>query len=142
MNKLLTPILILVSFSLPGQVQLTWQEILETQYKVITEGNNEGLYTPTFSDDLKKLEGEVVLIAGYLVPMDISNDTYALSMSPFSSCFFCGNAGPNTVIELQFEEKQSKFMVDQFVMIKGVLRLNRFNPKRLFFTLENAQMHG
>ena len=65
-----------------------------------------------------------------------------ISMNPFSSCFFCGNAGPETVIELIFKDPQSKFLTDQFILVKGILRLNRYSTGGFFYTLENAENHG
>jgi hypothetical protein len=125
-----------------GQKILAWQVLTLTQYSIISEGSDEGLYKPKFPDILLKYETPEVSISGYIIPMDIDNNTYALSMTPFSSCFFCGNAGPNTALELSFKEKQNKFLVDQFVIIKGKLILNRYNPHQLFFKITNAEIEG
>ena len=125
-----------------AQKVLAWPMLTLTQFHIINEGPNQGLYEPKFPQILEKYDGEEVTISGYIIPMDIDNNSYALSMSPFSSCFFCGNAGPNTVIELRFKEKQSKFLVDQFLMIKGTFILNKNNPNALFFKILNAEFNG
>ena len=142
MHRALGILLILVVFRAQAQEPISWGLLLKTNHEVITEGNYKGLYKPKFSKEIKEYEGKEVTITGYLIPMDVEGNTYALSMSPFSSCFFCGNAGPNTVIQLNFSNPKSKFLVDQFIMIKGTLILNRFNPENLFFILDNAEVHG
>ena len=142
MRKILTIILVCgINWGF-AQKAMAWQMLQLTTYQIINEGPNQGLYKPNFPSVLEKYDGEEVMISGYIIPMDIDNNSYALSMSPFSSCFFCGNAGPNTVIELRFKEKQSKFLVDQFLMIKGIFILNENNPNALFFKITGAEIHG
>lgn len=141
-KKIFLITLILGSQALWAQQTIVWQTLMLTQFETISMGSNEGLYKPNFPDVVKKLEGKEVIIAGFIIPVDMATNSYALSMSSFSSCFFCGNAGPNTVIELKFKETQDKFLVDQFVIIKGTFKLNRFNPRALFFIIEKAEIHG
>lgn len=101
-----------------------------------------GAYTPKFPSLLEaQYEGQEVIISGYLIPIDIEAERYALSKNPFSSCFFCGNAGPETVVELKFESSPGRFATDKYLPIKGILRLNRHGTN-LFFTLEQAQVAG
>ena len=85
MSKILFIVFSIVSCSLLGQENLGWKKLISTQYEIISEGVNQGLYKPKFTEELKNLENQEVIISGYLVPMDVKNDTYALSMSPFSS---------------------------------------------------------
>jgi len=142
MRKYLFVLLFTGFYWASAQQALAWPMLTLTTYSIISDGPNQGLYKPNFPDILKKYDGKEVMISGYIIPMDIDNNSYALSMSPFSSCFFCGNAGPNTVINLQFKEKQSKFLVDQFLLIKGVFILNENNPNALFFKITGAEIHG
>ena len=125
-----------------AQMSLTWSDVQTTQFEIITNGENAGLYKPKFQKTIKPYENQEVVIAGFIVPMDIENNLYALSLNPFTSCFFCGNAGPNTVIELSFTKKQGKFLVDQYVIIKGVFKLNRDDHNELFFKITDAKIHG
>lgn len=132
-------ILSLLSFSLLGQKNLAWPVLAMTNYE---QDPMSGLYSPKFPGILEdQYEGEEVIIAGYLIPVDVEANTYALSKNPFSACFFCGNAGPETVIELKFSQDPGRFATDKYLPIKGILRLNR-NGSGLFFTLENAEISG
>ncbi|QNR24479.1 DUF3299 domain-containing protein [Croceimicrobium hydrocarbonivorans] len=126
-------------FNVLAQKNLAWPVLAMTNY---SQDPATGLYTPQFPKILEdQFEGQEVIIAGYLIPVDVEANTYALSKNPFSSCFFCGNAGPETVIELKFTADPGRFATDKYLPIKGTLKLNR-NGSGLFFTLENAEISG
>lgn len=140
MAKYLVALSFLV-FSSPlwSQKNLAWPILGMTTYE---QDPVSGSYFPEFPKILEdQYEGEEVIIAGYLIPIDVEANSYALSMNPFSSCFFCGNAGPETVIELRFAEDPGRFATDKYLPIKGRLRLNR-DGSGLFFTLLNAEIAG
>lgn len=129
----------LMAMSLAAQKTLVWQTLSMTTYK---EDLETGKMKPEFPMILlSQYENEEVVITGYLIPIDIEAQRYALSKNPFSSCFFCGNAGPETVIELKFAEDPGRFATDRYLPIKGRLRLNR-NGQELFFTLLEAAVAG
>jgi hypothetical protein len=122
-----------------AQKSLAWPVLGMTNYE---QDPVSGLYHPQFPKILEsQYEGKEVVIAGYLIPIDVEANTYALSMNPFSTCFFCGNAGPETVIELQFKGDPGRFATDKYLPIKGILKLNR-DGSGLFFTLSNAEISG
>lgn len=130
-----------ISLSAEGIAQktLAWPVLAMTNYD---QDPQTGMYYPKFPSILEKqFEGQEVLITGYLIPIDVEANSYALSKNPFSSCFFCGNAGPETVIELRFEEDPGRFATDKYLPIVGELKLNR-NGSGLFFTLQNARISG
>lgn len=134
-------LLCLIGLSADGWAQknLAWPVLGMTTYD---QDPSTGQYYPEFPSTLEaQFEGEEIVIAGYLIPIDVEANTYALSKNPFSSCFFCGNAGPETVIELKFEKDPGRFATDKFLPIKGILTLNR-NGSGLFFTLKNASIAG
>ena len=57
---------------------------------------------PVFSEDIKKMEGEIVTVKGFIIPVEgyKSHKEFILSAFPYSMCFFCGGAGPETVMEV------------------------------------------
>ena len=125
-----------------AQKQLVWQLLGMTTYQTDPGVGGELNYSPQFPSVLEtQFEGEEVVISGYLIPIDLETGKYALSKNPFTSCFFCGNAGPETVIELNFTKNPGRFATDEYVMIKGILQLNR-DGRGLFFVLQNAEIHG
>tara|TARA_R110002050_G_scaffold202106_2_gene337255 strand:+ start:4688 stop:5110 length:423 start_codon:yes stop_codon:yes gene_type:complete len=135
----LSIIFFLSIFTSSAQKNLVWPVLAMTNYD---QDPVSGLFSPKFPSILSsKYEGQEVIISGYLIPLDVAANTYALSKNPFSACFFCGNAGPETVVELKFKEDPGRFATDKFVPITGELRLNR-NGQGLFFTIINAQIEG
>jgi hypothetical protein len=141
MLKAILPLIFCCLFSVTAVAQknLVWPVLAMTNYD---QDPVSGLYSPKFPSILtQKYEGQEVIISGYLIPLDVAANTYALSMSPFSACFFCGNAGPETVIELKFKKNPGRFATDKFVPITGELQLNR-NGQGLFFTIINAKIEA
>lgn len=136
---LLLAVSTLFAFTICAQKTLVWPVLGMTTYN---EDPQTNVLIPKFPPSLVEgYEGQEVIITGYLIPVDVAANRYALSKNPFSSCFFCGNAGPETVIELQFAKDPGRFATDQYLPIQGVLQLNR-RGFELFFTLKNAKIAG
>jgi hypothetical protein len=95
---------------------------------------------PFFSEELKGFEGEIVTIEGYVIPLQTSRegDFFVLSRFPYNNCFFCGNAGPETVAEIYTKDKVAT--EDSRVRVTGRLELNANDPLHLFFILSEARV--
>lgn len=103
---------------------------------------NEDTYflKPTFGESVQKLSNQMIEISGYIIPVDISAGMYVLSAYPFSACYFCGGAGPESVMELQFKEApDKKFKTDEYLKFRGRLRLNDTNLEQLNYVLLGAE---
>jgi hypothetical protein len=138
MKKLLVTLFFsLISIPAFAQKVVPW-ELLAVPYSTTPDG----LYEPQYQSYLDPYELQEVVLQGYLVPVDVEGSQYALSRYAFSSCFFCGNAAPNTVVELVFKERPDALITDQFVVVKGLLVLNKKDPYRLFFILKNVEFAG
>ncbi len=99
----------------------------------------EYLFYPTFSPDLKALEGKEFTIEGYYVPFAPEDGKYIIiSKFPMSQCFFCGGAGPESIAEVNFAKPQSKFQVDDLLMVKGKLKLNTDDMDHVNFIILDA----
>jgi hypothetical protein len=120
-----------------AQQVLSW-DLLAVPYTTTPDG----LYQPQFPTWLDGYKNQEVVLQGYLVPVDVQTKQYALSRYAFSSCFFCGNAAPNTVVELVFKNQPDHLITDQFVVIKGTIVFNEKDPYRLFFIIQQAEFHG
>ena len=60
---------------------------------------------PIFSDEVNALNGKEIIIQGFILPLDLTDGNYLiLSAFPYASCFFCGNAGPETVMEVYMKK--------------------------------------
>lgn len=101
---------------------------------------DETVWYPDFSKEVLALDSTLVEIEGYIIPVDVESGYYVLSANPFSSCFFCGNAGPESVVELQFADKLNKaFTTDEIVTFKGRLKLNWDDLEHCNYILQSAK---
>ncbi len=90
-----------------------------------------------FTSDVKRLEQQLVKIKGFMIPLDTEGKEYALSAYPMSECFFCGNAGPTSMVELVLREPR-RYHLDDYVTFIGNLILIP-GSQGLVFRLENAE---
>jgi len=95
---------------------------------------------PVFSETVRLLEGKELSIKGYIIPTDgyKSHKEFVFSAFPYSMCFFCGGAGPETVMEVEAVEG-IKYSADA-VTIKGILKLNDKDINRLMYKLVNVKL--
>ena len=91
-----------------------------------------------FKEKQKSLDGQEIAITGYIIPVDVELNQYVLSAFPFSACFFCGNAGPESVMAVYFAKPDQTFKTDQRVTLSGSLELNDTNVDELVYVLRNA----
>ena len=95
---------------------------------------------PKFSEQLKVREGTSVTLEGFIIPLQKESEQnyFILSRFPYQSCFFCGTAGPETVVEV-YSDQPFKF-TDERVKVVGKLRLNDDNPLHLFYILDDSEV--
>jgi hypothetical protein len=55
-----------------------------------------------------------------------------------ANVFFCGGAGPESIAEVYFKAATPKFEGDQFIRIKGKLKLNDDDLEHGNFIVEDA----
>ncbi len=93
---------------------------------------------PVFSKAVKDLDGKPVTLKGYVIPTEgyKSHREFVFSAYPYSSCFFCGGAGPETVVEV-LAKAPVEYSADA-ITLTGKLRLNSSDPNALMYTLEDA----
>ena len=122
-----------------AQEAITWQFL---QGLILEEpASIEDWPTGTFPESAQNLAGELIQIDGFLIPLDQTDFLFVLSQFPFSACFFCDAAGPETVIELWIRPQTLKhYRMDQRVRVQGTLRLNADNPSHLYYILEKAEI--
>lgn len=93
---------------------------------------------PKFSEQLKLREGTKLTLEGFIIPLkqESAQRYFILSRFPYQSCFFCGAAGPETVVEVYSDREVS--YTDERVKVTGTLRLNGDNALNLFYILEDC----
>ncbi|MFT5338148.1 MAG: hypothetical protein ACI9YL_002164, partial [Luteibaculaceae bacterium] len=99
------------------------------------------LDVPNFGPKVRALDGKKVEISGFVIPYDKSADLWVLSENPFASCFFCGGAGPETVMSLYFvKSSDAGLHTDDYVKVSGVFRINERDVFELAYRLEDAKV--
>lgn len=80
---------------------------------------------PKFAPEILALHGQTVKVRGYVIPIDVDLGLYMVSANPFANCFFCGGAGPETVVELFAAERFPRFNTDQIVTFTGKFQVSQ-----------------
>jgi hypothetical protein len=122
-------------------VKLSWEVLRDVTFKKkwYAEESVYMLY-PTFGQSIQKLNGKAVELTGYVLPVDLESGIYVLSAFPYSACFFCGGAGPESVVSLKFKKSGKKFKTDERRTFRGTLKLNADNIYELNYILADAEM--
>jgi hypothetical protein len=134
-------LLFLFSSICSAQMDISWSDL--TDVKIIQENDEKTgqiLIKPTFGPKVEKLAGKEVYISGYIIPLDLDKNEFALSQNPFYSCFFCGGAGAETMITLVFKDSPDDLKIDDFRIVRGVLGLNKEDPTKLIYIIKKAEI--
>ena len=123
-----------------AQTKITWRTLEDVTFTDKYSEEEEAYYFyPEFGASIKALEGKDVLLKGYMLSVNQKDDIFILSKNPYSSCFFCGNGGPESIAELEFSGRHRRFKIDQIVTIKGVLTLNQEDIYHCNYILTEAE---
>ncbi len=124
-----------------SQTTNAWKTLSKVDYKTrfdeLTQFEEE---YPIFSEEVKALDGTEITVVGWMIPLDeLRGENYfVLSSLPFANCFFCGGAGPETVMEI-FSKKQIDF-TEKKIKVTGKLKINADDPLRLMYILSEARL--
>jgi hypothetical protein len=122
-----------------SQHNVTWQDLAKIKFtdKYLSEYEAYFMY-PTFSASVKALEGKQITIKGYFLDVVAKENIYMLSKGPMASCYFCGQGGPESAIELEFINKEN-FKTDDIVSITGILELNKDDIEHFNYILKECK---
>jgi len=124
-----------------SQDHINWSYLADVKFDVkFSEELGYNLHNATFGKMVEPYDGQEVIISGYMIPLDPMGISYVLSKNPNSSCFFCGGAGPETVLELELKPSAIKrYEVDEVKAFRGILKLNKVDDKHLTYVLLEAE---
>ncbi|MCG8575725.1 MAG: hypothetical protein MI810_12630 [Flavobacteriales bacterium] len=121
-------------------IKIAWKKLLDIQYRLQHfETKEVDMFSPVFGEELEALNGKEVIIEGFVIPFDEEGELIALSSNPYSSCYFCGNASPASVISMFLKDKDGRYDLDDYKKFKGKLRLNYDDPDLFYYVLEDAE---
>ena len=124
-----------------GKEDNIWKTLSKISYKKeYDELMGFKIDKPVFSESVKSLDNKEVTIKGYIIPVEgyKSHKEFIFSAFPYSMCFFCGGAGPETIMEVEAVEGV-KYSADA-VYLTGILKLNDKDINRLMYKLVNAKL--
>jgi hypothetical protein len=148
-SKLLTFLLMVTGFSCAvsakaqnGQpIKAHWYNLSTIPLDGSWKPNQEPPF-PLFTDLVKKLDGQMVSVEGFAIPLDPGGKQITLSANPYSACFFCGKAGPASIMTVLFTTAEKGLHTDDYIYLTGRMRLNYADPSQPYYTLEHAKLTG
>ena len=140
-NKFWYAVLALILFQVCSlKAQGDWELLSKVSFKKMMD-ENMGFEVdfPLFSKDLQSRENTLVELRGFIIPTDgyKNQQEFVFSQFPYKNCFFCGGAGPETVIEVH--TLNPILYTSEKITLRGKLKLNRSDLNRLMFQLSNAE---
>lgn len=116
---------------------LTWKLLGIIKYiKKPNKDYPDGVMFPIVNSDLKAKIKKRIVMSGFIVPID--NVSYALSKNVFAACFFCGKAGPETIMGIKFRGTTPRLKTDQYVTLEGNFRYNDSDVNDWIYHIEDA----
>lgn len=115
-------------------MKVKWVKKYDKKYKT----NN---YVPQFTKEIQALNGKIITIKGYLIPVDLygGGEFAIISALPVANCFFCGGAGPETVMEIYTKQKITPDRTGK-VTFRGRLELNPSDADHLIYIMRDAKV--
>lgn len=89
---------------------------------------------------IEQLDGTEVTVKGYIIPLSgkKAQSHFMFSAYPFANCYFCGNAGPETIMEAFVKGDEKVKFSENAITLKGTFKFSSRDPNDIMFTLENA----
>ncbi|MEO1050507.1 MAG: DUF3299 domain-containing protein [Bacteroidota bacterium] len=141
LRLLIIPLLFTATIGI-SQKQITWKTLEDVRFTdKYSEKEEAYYYYPHFGSSVKALHGKEVFIKGYMLTIKPKDGIYVLSRNPYAACFFCGNGGPESIVELKLKPGHPRFRMDQVVTIRGRLKLNRDDLYQCNYILELAEVY-
>lgn len=119
-----------------------WNHFADVKFKPkLFKEVNEYYLVPEFNAKIKLFENKPFRLKGHYIPADLPDKrTIILSRFPYSACFFCGAAGPESVAEIRFKTIPHRFKTDQVLEVRGTLVLNDKDFTHMTFILTDAEL--
>ena len=91
---------------------------------------------------IEAFEGKEIVVKGYVIPLNgkKAQSHFMFSAYPYASCFFCGKAGPETIIEVFTMDDKKIDFTEKKMSIKGIFYFTSRNSNEVMFTLKNAEV--
>ena len=129
--------------SLYAQENVSWEELADVEWSEQYDSTTAvSLLIADFGPEALKHQNKEVYISGYVIPLDALGIQFALSRTNYASCFFCGQAGPETVMDLIVTPGSIPVTRynNHLLKFKGTLILQEVNPNGFNYQLVKAEL--
>ena len=136
-------------FKLSPEVQPDgpWKDLLELKFSIkYDEEVDDVIFKPKFTSKIKAYENITIEIEGFIIPYEIAANAmgdidddgqkFMFSAFPLASCFFCGEAGAESVMEVS--PKEPIEYNTKKIKIKGRLELNENDYLKLPYLINDV----
>lgn len=122
------------SAGLSAQTTSVWGTLTMLKYEQAGQDNNP------FRKLVQQLEGQEVEVKGYIIPLtgQRAQSNFMFSKFPYNMCFFCGKAGPESVMEVYMDADQEVAFSEKPIVLKGIFRFYPGDPNQIMYKLEKA----
>ncbi len=108
-----------------AQTTVTWESLRQVSYATVLHPTEGYTYERIiFGNYVRSLDNQKVTLRGYMLPLDNEGYQYVISAYPYAACFFCGQAGKESVVQLWLKDYKYKFDVDEIRTFTGTFELN------------------
>ncbi|HMP13765.1 MAG TPA: hypothetical protein PKD70_07785 [Saprospiraceae bacterium] len=125
-----------------GELLLDWPTLAQIDFEERFNEEIQGwMMYPIFKPIVKALHKQRVRVRGFVIPVDETGDEQLLVLSayPYSNCFFCGAAGPESVMEIRLKATSKRFRMDTETAFAGTFLLNDTDINSLNYILADAE---
>jgi hypothetical protein len=120
--------------ALPKSQAALWAVLRKTK---IGEDDKRGVFTASFPDEVKALDGQSVALSGFMMPLDTTAKSKHFLLTKYTPvCFFCPPGQPNEVVEVTTNKGVA--ITARMLTVNGRMALINNAEKGLFFRLDGA----
>ncbi len=124
-----------------------WADLLKLKFKIsFNENVDDVIFQPKFTETIRNYEGKIIEVEGFIIPHNIAADAmgnaedngeqFMFSAFPLASCFFCGGAGIESVMEA-FPKNPINY-TEKKITVRGRLELNDKDFLKLPYILKEV----
>lgn len=126
-----------------AQEENIWRKLSIVKFdKRIADADHHVAREPRYMPLMRSLDGTEIIVKGYIIPLTgkVAQTEFMFSAYPYDMCFFCGKAGPETVMEVFAKDDQPVDYSDKSMTLKGIFRFRSSDVNDIMFKLEDAEL--
>ena len=118
---------------------VSWDTLAGLEVETEILGPLRAVFTTSYSEEIKALDGEEVKLMGFLFPLEggLEHERFLLTAWP-PSCPFCLPAGPTHMVEVFCEEPVE--FTEGAILMAGRFEVLRDDPSGLYYRLHEGRL--